>query len=296
VKIFMGSSTGPLLVDNDEILKKVLENGKRPCPIHAEDEPRMLSRKSLAGDNVHNHPVWRDAESARLATERIIRLSDETGRPVHVLHISTLDELPLLEKAKRQKSRVTCEITPQHLTLFAPDAYDQIGTYAQMNPPIRSKEHTDALWKAVQNGLFDVIGSDHAPHTIEEKAKPYPASPSGMPGVQTTLPLMLDWVNKGMISINQLVNMTSLRPAQLYGIKNKGHVEKGYDADFAIVDLKAEFEIKLDWLQSKCGWSPYTGMKLVGKPIATVLRGQIIVRDGALVHNQIGAPVEFDWK
>lgn len=296
-EVFMGSSTGPLLVWDDTSLRKVLENGSRRVAIHAEDEPRLIERKALLSEHPHvrEHPFLRDVESSRLATERILRLSRETGRPVHVLHVSTADELPLLAQAKRDGLGTTCEITPQHLTFNAND-YETLGSQIQMNTPIRDESHRLALWQAVKDGLFDVFGSDHAPHTAEEKAKPYPQSPSGIPGVQTMLPVMLDWSSKGEIGLDRIVTMMSENPAQLFGCRNKGYVQAGFDADLAIVDLKGQFEVTTDWLQSKCGWSPFLGRQLTGRPVHTLVHGEFAVRDGALAASGLGKVVDFDWK
>ena len=297
IKIFMGSSTGSLLVDDDESLRAVLRSGRRPCPVHAEDERRLRERKALISAHPHprEHPFLRDAEAARLATERMIRLSEETGRPVHILHVSTLEELPLIAEAKRRGVKVTCEVTPQHLTLNS-EAYETLGTLVQMNPPIRSEEHRLALWRGIEEGLFDVFGSDHAPHTLEEKARPYPESPSGIPGVQTMLPLLLDWHSKGKLSLAQIARMASERPASLYGVSNKGQIAPGFDADLAIVDLNAKWTIEKPWLQSKCGWSPFEGRQLTGRIVHTVLRGELAVRDGELIGTPRGAPATYDWK
>lgn len=300
VKIFMGSSTGSLLVSDDDVLRRVLISGIRRCSIHAEDEPRLRVRRALVeGENVPHrmHPVWRDPEAARLATERILTLSEETGRPVHILHISTLDELPLLQSAKRRGLGTTCEVTPQHLWFFGPDCYDRLGSKVQMNPPIREIEHRAALREALQNGLFDVIGSDHAPHTIEEKSKPYPDSPSGMPGVQTLLPVMVTLARRdGLLSLNKLVRLTSENPAKLFGLKDKGFLMEDYVADFVLIDPNAEFVPDSNWLQSKSGWSPYEGETLLGKPVHTVLGGQVVVEEGTLVGKPQGQPAEFKWK
>lgn len=295
IKIFMGSSTGTLLVDEDEDLRKVLRNGQRRCPIHAEDEARNRERKALISDHptAREHPFLRDAESAKLATTRILRLSEETSRPVHVLHVSTADELPLLADAKRRGLGTTCEITPQHLWFHAPDCYDRLGTLAQMNPPLRDSSHQMGLRKALQEGLFDVIGSDHAPHTLEEKAQPYPKSPSGMPGVQTLLPVML---TLSLISVREFVRLACENPAEIYGIKNKGYLKPGYDADFVLVDLKKKQTFERSMVASKCGWSPYEGEELTGWPVHVFLRGKQIVTDGALTGDQEGAPAEFSWK
>lgn len=297
IKLFMGSSTGTLLVDRDEAVRQVMKHGSRPMPVHSEDEARLRERYAKVEEETHvrEHPHIRDAEAARLNTERLLKLCEETGRSVHVLHISTMEEIPLLKEAKKKELPVTCEVTPNHLTLNE-DGYETLGTKIQMNPPIRSEMHRLALWHAVKEGLFDVIGSDHAPHTLEEKAKPFPQSPSGMPGVQTLLPLMLDWVNRGEITLEKVVELACLNPANLYGISHKGSLELGKDADLTLIDLDKEWTIGKSWLQYKCGWSPYEGKKIKGYVDTVVLRGKIQVRNGSLVGNQMGQPCLYDWK
>lgn len=292
VKLFMGASTGDLLVADDATLERVLRHGKRRMAVHCEDEYRMRDRKHLTevpGATAHLHPEWRDAESALLATQRLVRLARKVGRRVHVLHVTTAQEMAWLAG---HKDIASVETTPQHLTLAAPDCYDRLGTYAQMNPPIRSAEHRAALWEAVRNGVVDVIGSDHAPHTKEEKAKPYPQSPSGMPGVQTLLPLLLDHMNQGKLTLQRLIDLTSAGAQRLFNLSGKGRIALGYDADFTVVDLKAKRVIEENWLKSKCGWSPFTGMSVTGWPMATIVRGQFAMRDGAL-GQPIGRPVRF---
>jgi dihydroorotase len=291
IKIFMGASTGDLLVDDDKRLAEILRNGSRRVAVHAEDEPRLRQRKSIAasGGGAELHPVWRDAESARLATERLLRLARQYGRRVHVLHVTTADEMPLLAQ---NRDIATVEVTPQHLTLAAPECYERLGTFAQMNPPIRDTLHRDGLWAGLRAGIVDVIGSDHAPHTRDEKAKPYPDSPSGMPGVQTLLPLMLDHVNAGRLGLLRLMDLTSAGPARVYGMAAKGRIAVGYDADFTLVDLARRQRIEESWLASRCGWSPFTGMTVTGWPIATILRGHVAMRDGEL-GMATGQPVRF---
>jgi dihydroorotase len=292
VKLFMGASTGDLLVADDATLERVLRHGKRRMAVHCEDEYRMRDRKHLTevpGATAHLHPEWRDAESALLATQRLVKLARKVGRRVHVLHVTTAQEMAWLAG---HKDIATVETTPQHLTLAAPDCYDRLGTYAQMNPPIRSAEHRAALWEAVRNGVVDVIGSDHAPHTKEEKAKPYPQSPSGMPGVQTLLPLLLDHMNQGKLTLQRLIDLTSAGAQRLFNLSGKGRIALGYDADFTVVDLKAKRTIEESWLKSKCGWSPFTGMSVTGWPMATIVRGQFAMRDGEL-GQPIGRPVRF---
>ena len=292
VKIFMGSSTGSLLVEDDDTLRAVLSAGRRRVAVHAEDEPRLRERKALLDEaaGAGQHCYLRDAETAGRATTRILRLARETGRRIHVLHVTTADEVPLLAA---HKDLVTCEVTPQHLTLSAPDCYERLGSHAQMNPPIREGVHTTGLWRGVTEGVFDVIGSDHAPHTLEEKAKAYPGSPSGMPGVQTLLPLMLNHVHNGRMSLARLVDMVCTGPSRIFNIAGKGRIALGYDGDFTLVDLHAQRTIEKGWLASKCGWSPFEGMTVTGWPMATVIRGAVVMRDGELADAPGGRPVRF---
>ena len=292
VKIFMGSSTGTLLLADDANVERALRAGRRRVAVHAEDEARLKERRRLAesGGGAELHPEWRDAECARRATERLLALAKRTRRPVHVLHVSTAEEMALL--ATRPKW-VSVECTPQHLTLEAPDCYRRLGTLAQMNPPIRDARHRAALWAGLAGGVVDVIGSDHAPHSLAEKARPYPESPSGMPGVQTLLPIMLDHVYAGRLGLDRLVELVSGAPARLFQVERKGAIRVGFDADLSLVDLAARREITDDWLASKCGWSPFAGTTVTGWPMATVVRGQVVMRDGELVGRPAGAPVRF---
>jgi len=292
VKIFMGASTGSLLVDEDEALLRVLSHGQRRVAIHAEDEARMNARKDfrVEGD-ASSHPVWRDDESAMLATRRIIGLARQAGRRIHILHVTTPAEL---EYIAQHKDIATCEVTPQHLTLAAEDAYPRLGSYAQMNPPIRSAAHREGLWRWLNQGVPDVIGSDHAPHTIEEKAKPYPASPSGMPGVQTLVPLFLDHIANGRLTLERFIDLTSAGPQRVFGLVGKGRIVLGYDADFTIVDLKKKWTVTTDWLASRCGWSPFEGMALTGKATGTIIRGQRVMWEDTLSNEALGEPLRFE--
>jgi dihydroorotase len=291
VKAFLGSSTGTLLLDQEQDILAALKAGNRRMAVHSEDEARLNARKDLRvkGDP-RSHPLWRDAEVARLSTERVLRLARQAGRRVHVLHVTTEEELPLLAGARDVAS---VETTPQHLTLAAPECYERLGTYAQMNPPIRESRHREALWKAVNEGLIDVIGSDHAPHTREEKDKTYPDTPSGMPGVQTLVTILLDQVNAGRMSLERFVDLTSAGAARIFSIAGKGRIARGFDADFTIIDLKAKKTIENSWIASKCGWTPFDGMETTGWALATIIRGQIVMRDRALTLPAKGQPVRF---
>jgi dihydroorotase len=290
IKVFMGSSTGSLLVEDDAGVAAILASIRRRAAFHSEDEFRLNDRKGerRSGDAA-SHPVWRDVEAARLCTERLLRLARAAGKRIHVLHISTADEFPLLAA---NRDIATVEVTPQHLS-FALEDYARLGTLIQMNPPVREAHHRLAIWKALQSGLVDVIGSDHAPHTLEEKAKEYPLSPSGMPGVQTLVPVMLDFVNKGRLSIERFVDLTSHGPQRIFGIAGKGRIAEGYDADFTVVDLKARREIGNGWIESRCKWTPYHGMTVTGWPVGTIIRGTRVMWDGAITGAAQGQPIRF---
>lgn len=292
IKIFMGSSTGGLLLEDDANLKTALANGRRRVAIHAEDEPRLRERKSIAEAAGHPraHPEWRDAETALKATRRLIAAARATARRVHVLHISTADEMVYL---KDHKDIATVETTTNHLTLAAPECYDRLGSLAQMNPPVRDAAHQAGIWHGINTGVVDILGSDHAPHTREEKAGDYPATPSGMPGVQTLVPVMLTHVNAGKLSLARFVDLVSHGPQRAFGLVGKGRMALGYDADFTIVDMRAKWEITDDWIESRCAWTPYAGFQATAKPVATIIRGQDVMRDGALIDKPIGKPMRF---
>lgn len=291
IKVFMGSSTGSLLVEEQGALEQLFQNIQRRAAFHSEDEQRLIERsgKRITGD-VSSHPIWRDDETALSSTKRLLELAQKAAKRIHVLHITTSKEMELLAS---YKDFATVEVTPQHLTLSAPDAYERLGSHAQMNPPIRNEKHRLGLWEGVSQGTVDVIGSDHAPHSIDEKRQEYPASPSGMPGVQTLVPVMLDHVNKGHLSLERFVDLTSFGPHRLFGLAGKGRIAKGYDADLTIVDMSAQKTITNSWVESKCGWTPFDGMDITGWPVGTVVRGNPVMWEGELVTPSIGQPIRF---
>ena len=292
VKIFMGSSTGDLLSEDDDTIARILAHGRRRMAVHAEDEFRLKKRWTMVegGAPVSRHPEWRDVETAVRATRRLLTLAKAAGRRIHVLHITTGEEMALLAA---NKDIATAEATPQHLTFAAPECYERLGSRAQMNPPIRDARQRAALWRAIADGTVDILGSDHAPHTLEEKARPYPESPSGMTGVQTLVPIMLTHVNAGRLSLERFIDLTSAGPARVFNIAGKGRIAAGYDADFTIVDLQAERRISDDWIESRSGWTPYDGEMVTGWPVATIIRGRTVMRDGALMGTAMGRPVRF---
>ena len=290
IKIFLGSSTGDLLLYDPDKLLKILQECPHPIAVHSESEAILQARVGIrdSATSAHAHPQWRNEESALESTRMILNLARQAGRKIHVLHISTASEMELLKKSK---NLCTVEVTPQHLTLHAPDCYDRLGSYAQMNPPIRENHHREALWRGMADGTVDVIGSDHAPHTREEKDTPYPAPPSGMPGVQTLLPLMLNHCHEGRLTMEKLVELVCEAPAKLYGLEGKGFIKEGYDADITLVDPKLGHTITDEEQESRCGWTPFAGIQVTGMPVATIVRGKIVMQDLKLTGEASGAPI-----
>lgn len=293
IKIFMGSSTGSLLVDDSAVLEKILRNGRRRVIVHSEDEARLKERKPLAIEAAHPrfHPHWRDEETALISTRRLLALSRKTGRPVHVLHVTTGDEMEIL---KQNQDIATVEVLPQHLTLEAPECYERLGTFAQMNPPIRDRRHRERLWQAVLDGTVTVLGSDHAPHTREEKAKPYPQSPGGFPGVQTLVPLMLNHVNEGRLPLIRFVELVGEGPRRVFGLLNKGRLAVGFDADVTVVDMKARRRIENSWIASRVGWTPFDGMQVQGWPKMVFLNGLLSMENDQILRPHSGRPADFE--
>jgi dihydroorotase len=290
IKVFMGSSTGNLLVEDDEGVASILRNTRRRAAFHSEDEFRLRERlgERFEGDPA-SHPVWRDEIAALQCTQRLVRIAREARARIHVLHISTAEEIAFLE---HHKDVATAEATPHHLTLTADD-YARLGTLIQMNPPVRAARHRDGIWAGIANGVVDVLGSDHAPHTLDEKRKPYPASPSGMTGVQTLVPVMLDHVNAGRLSIERFVDLTSHGPNRIFGMARKGRIAAGYDADFTVVDLKRSETITDAQQGSRAGWTPHHGRQVTGWPVGTVVRGHVVMWEGDIVAPALGEPVLF---
>lgn len=291
IKVFVGSSTGTLLVDDDPTLERIFAKLRRRAAFHSEDEARLRERAGIRrpGDP-SSHPEWRDEIAALTSTQRLVRLAEKHGRRIHILHVSTAEEMAFLAEHKEWAS---VEVTPHHLTLVAPECYQRLGTYAQMNPPVREDRHRQALWAGLSAGIVDVLGSDHAPHTREEKDHAYPQSHSGMTGVQTLLPIMLDHVNAGRLSLERLVDLTSHGPQRLFGIRNKGRIAVGYDGDLTIVDLKRQQTIDNAMIASRCGWTPYHGVTVTGWPVGTFVRGRRVMWEGEVLGPAAGEPVRF---
>ncbi|WP_269931545.1 dihydroorotase [Aminobacter sp. HY435] len=290
IKVFMGSSTGDLLVEDDEGVASILRNTRRRAAFHSEDEFRLRERQGLRVDNdPSSHPVWRDEIAALQCTERLVRIARQERARIHVLHISTSEEIAFLE---HHKDVATCEATPHHLTMSSDD-YARLGTLLQMNPPVRSARHRDGIWHGIGQGVVDVLGSDHAPHTLAEKAKPYPASPSGMTGVQTLVPIMLDHVNAGRLTLERFVDLSSHGPNRIFGMARKGRIAAGYDADFTVVDMKRTETITNAQAGSKAGWTPYDGKQVTGWPVGTIVRGIRVMWEAEITTPSQGRAVEF---
>ncbi|MGH7022514.1 MAG: dihydroorotase, partial [Caulobacteraceae bacterium] len=291
VKVFVGSSTGSLLIADDEGLKAVLAAIRRRAAFHSEDENRLVERKPLArpGDWT-SHPDVRDVETALRSSRRLIALARAAGKRIHILHTTTADEIELFAL---HRDIVTCEITPQHLTMAAPECYERLKSLAQMNPPIRDERHRRGLWRGIELGIADVIGTDHSPHTLEEKARSYPDSPSGMPGVQTLVAVMLTHVAEGRLTLERFVDLTSHGANRVFNIAGKGRLAVGYDADLTIVDLNARRTIRNEDQVNRAGWTAFDGFEAKGWPMATIIRGRIVMRDDEVVAEGLGEPVRF---
>jgi dihydroorotase len=292
IKIFMGSMHGGLLVAGDAELEAIFARGSRLIAVHAEDQARLVERRQqFAGiTDPAIHSQIQDNQAALLATQRALALAKKYQRRLHILHLSTADEAELLRCDK--PAWVTAEVTPQHL-LLTTDAYAQMGTLAQMNPPLRSHHDTQVLWKALLDGVLDFIATDHAPHTLEEKAQPYPQSPSGMPGVETSLALMLTQAMQGRCTVAQVARWMSTAVAEAYGIPHKGTIAPGYDADLVLVDLQNYQPVRRETLLTKCGWSPFEGWNLTGWAQVTIVGGQVVYDRGTVNTAVRGQPLTF---
>lgn len=292
IKVFAGSSTGDLLVEDDASLERVMRSGRRRIAYHSEDEYRLQDRKARfkTGDPYASHMEWRDEETAFLGTRRLMALATKTGRPAHILHVSTAEELDYL---KRFRDIATAEVLVNHLTQVAPEVYETLGGYGVMNPPIRGPRHLEAAWAAIRDGTVDTVGSDHAPHSRARKELPWPECAAGLTGVQTLVPVMLDHVNAGRLSLPRLVDLLCAGPARVYGALGKGRLAAGYDADFTLVDMRRQRRIEESWIASPCGWTPFAGMNITGWPVATIVRGRAVMREDEVLGRPTGRLVRF---
>jgi len=293
IKVFMGSSTGNLLVDDRDKLEAIFAKANKLIAVHAEDEARLRERKILYADSTNpaDHPKLRDAETALRATKLAVELAQKHGRRLHILHLSSEEEVEFLRTVPRE--RLTAEVCPQHLLMWGPDCYDRLGTYVQCNPPVRGERHSKALWKGLRDGTLDCMATDHAPHTIAEKEKGYPKSPSGMPNVEWVLPLMLDQAHQGKCTLHDVVRWLCEGPARVYRIPRTGRLEIGFDGDLVLVDTAATRTIENGKVWTRCGWSPWHGTTLTGWPVMTVVLGRPVYRDGQIIEGVRGRELTF---
>ena len=292
VKVFAGSSTGDLMIEDDAGIEAVMRHGTRRIAFHSEDEYRLQARRPMfrTGDPCRRHMEWRDEECAFLGTRRIVALAHKTGRPAHIVHVSTAEEFDFL---RDHRSVATAEVLVNHLTQIGPECYEQLGGYAVMNPPIRDRRHYEAAWAAVRDGRVDTIGSDHAPHSRAAKERPWPETAAGLTGVQTAVPIMLDHVHAGRLSLARMVDLMAAGPARVYGAVTKGRIAAGFDADLTLVDLGHRRTIENDWIATPAGWTPFAGMRVTGWPVATIVRGHVAMRDGEVLGAPMGRLVPF---
>lgn len=271
IKIFIGSSTGNLLVDEQAALERIFAETTLPICAHCEDETtvRANAEKLSGTSNLHDHSRIRDEKAAIIATTRAVDLANRHQHRFHVLHVSTAAELPIIAN---QSPYITAEVCPHHL-FFNVDDYDRLGSRIQMNPSIKTATDNQKLWEALQSNVIQVVATDHAPHTLEEKAQPYPQSPSGLPAVENSLALFLNQVASGKCTLTQVASWMSDAPARVWGIVGKGRIEVGYDADLVLVNLEEERTIRDEAQHTKSRWSPWNGETLTGWPVATFLRG-----------------------
>jgi dihydroorotase len=294
VKVFMGSSTGTLLIADDAGLLRVLKSGRRRVALHAEDEDLLIAAKARFPQANHPrlHTSMRPVEAATKAVRRAIDAAQKTGRSIHILHVNSLQEMDLLRPFAGSLD-ISVEVTPQHLLLESPICYEQVGTLAQMNPPVREAKHREALWKALHEGVIDCLGSDHAPHTLKEKARPFPLAPSGMPGTETMFPLMFDQVQGGELGLADLVHLLAENPCRLYHLKDKGAIQEGYKADLTVVNPNEKWTVQASDQQSRCAWSAFEGRELQGRVAYTIVRGHLAYARGRFLSKGLGQALEY---
>jgi dihydroorotase len=281
VKVFMGSSTGGMLVSKQEALEQLFANSNKLIAIHAEDEEIIQQNleKYAGSSQFSDHMMIRSSEAAIKATMQAVELAKKYNKKLHICHLTTLEEIQYLEKAKTT-GLISAEVTPQHLLCMGIEAYAAYGGLIQINPPIRESYDAEELKRGLMSGIVDSIATDHAPHLLTEKLKPFGACPSGMPGVENALRLMLDQVNRGFGSLPQVAKWMAQNPAQIFNVMNKGEIKVGYDADLVLVDMNAKHTIENNKQYTKCKWSIFDGVELQGNPIATFVNGQMVFREG----------------
>ena len=292
IKIFIGSSTGDLLVDEQSALERIFAETTLPICAHCEDEATVRANAARigGGSSVADHSRIRDNAAALIATKRAVDLAERHRHRFHVLHVSTAEEVQFL---RGTSDLITAEACPHHL-FFTVDDYDRLGSLIQMNPSIKSRADAAAVWQGLLDGTLEVIATDHAPHTLEEKRQPYPKSPSGLPAVENSLALMLNQVSLGLCSLRQVVSWMCEAPARVWNLHQKGAIREGWDADLVLVDLNRTAVVRNEEQLTKCGWTPWDGVSLTGWPVRTFVHGQTVFCDGRVVGEGTGREILYD--
>ena len=292
IKIFIGSSTGDLLVDEQSALERIFAETTLPICAHCEDEATVRANAARigGGSSVADHSRIRDNAAALIATKRAVDLAERHRHRFHVLHVSTAEEVQFL---RGTSDLITAEACPHHL-FFTVDDYDRLGSLIQMNPSIKSRADAAAVWQGLLDGTLEVIATDHAPHTLEEKRQPYPKSPSGLPAVENSLALMLNQVSLGLCSLRQVVSWMCEAPARVWNLHQKGAIREGWDADLVLVDLNRTAVVRNEEQLTKCGWTPWDGVSLTGWPVRTFVHGQTVYCDGRVVGEGTGREILYD--
>ncbi len=292
IKIFIGSSTGDLLVDEQSALERIFAETTLPICAHCEDESTVRANAARigGGSKISDHSRIRDNAAALIATKRAVDLAERHRHRFHVLHVSTAEEVQFL---RGTSDLITAEACPHHL-FFTVDDYERLGSLIQMNPSIKSRADAAAVWQGLLDGTLEVIATDHAPHTLEEKRQPYPKSPSGLPAVENSLALMLNQVSLGLCSLRQVVSWMCEAPARVWNLHQKGAIREGWDADLVLVDLHRTAVVRNADQLTKCGWTPWDGVSLTGWPVRTFVHGRTVYCDGRVVAEGTGREILYD--
>ena len=299
LKVFMGASTGDMLVDNEKTLEDIFNYAPVNIVTHCENTPRILEKEAefaeKYGDSVSpiHHPYIRDEESCYLSSSLAVGLAKKYNSNLHVLHLTTEKEMSLFTKGDIDGKNITAEVCVHHL-FFSENDYEAKGNFIKCNPSIKKESDRLALVNAVKNDLIDIIATDHAPHTLEEKQQHYLKAPAGLPLVQHMLPTLLDFYKKNIFSLEMIVRKTSHNIAKRFQIKDRGYIREGYYADFAIIDLDTSLTVNKENVMYKCGWSPFEGYTFPASVYATILNGYLVYKDGDFIENPLGMQLEFD--
>jgi dihydroorotase len=299
IKVFMGSSTGNMLVDNEEVLEKIFANAPTLIATHCEDEETIQANSAIYkhrfGDalSAEHHPLIRNAEACYKSSSMAVALAKKHGARLHILHISTEKETTLFEPGPVASKKITAEACIHHLW-FSDADYREKGNFIKWNPAVKTAADRDAIWKAILEDRIDVIATDHAPHTLEEKQQPYITAPSGGPLVQHSLVAMLEMSLEGRITLEKLTAKMSAAPAQLFQVENRGEIREGYYADCVIVDMNSPWKVTRDNILYKCRWSPFEGQTFRSRVLQTFVNGNLVYDNGSFNEAEKGRRLTFN--